>query len=88
MARRSGPGRPSKGDRHLFATRLPRPVADSVQARSDELGLSYSEYIAWILANAHGFTEPMPPGTATRSEQARLPILESKASGAELPLTG
>lgn len=74
MAKRRGPGRPSKGDRHQFATRVPRQVADAIQENADNNGLSYSEYLAWVLANAHGFETPMPNGTGASPEQGRLPL--------------
>lgn len=74
MPRPEGSGRPSKGDRHLFGTRVPRLVADAVQENADKHGLSYSEYIAWVLANAHGFETPMPHGNGTSPAQGRLPL--------------
>jgi hypothetical protein len=49
-----GAGRPSKGAREYFGTRLPAELAALVRAESDRLDLSYSEYIANILAVQHG----------------------------------
>lgn len=53
-------GRPSKGDRHTFVTRVPRAAADLVQAEADKLGLSYSEYIAYVLSTHHGIAVTLP----------------------------
>lgn len=74
MSHRSSPtsrvGRPSKGDRHTFVTRVPRAAADRVQAEADKLGLSYSEYIAYVLSAAHGIQVDLPvPNT-----QEALPL--------------
>lgn len=44
--RMPGPGRPSKGDRELFATRIPTAVAGDLRALADDLDLSYSETLA------------------------------------------
>ncbi len=74
MPRPKGSGRPSMGDRHFFGTRVPRQVADLVQETADKHGLSYSEYLAWIIANAHGFETPMPTGNGASPDQGRLPM--------------
>ena len=47
-----GGGRPSKGARELFTTRVPKPVADMIRERAEELDLSFSECIADVLAVA------------------------------------
>lgn len=61
MARRPGSGgRPSKGDRSTLITRPPTPLAEAVRNEAERQGLSYSDYVANILAAAHGF----PPITA------------------------
>lgn len=53
-AKRTRPvsGRPSKGDRDVFLTRVPRTVGNALRARAEELDLSYSECIADLLAAA------------------------------------
>lgn len=76
MAGRAGPGRPSKGDRHLFATRTPRPLADVIRRRADEAGLTLSDYIASVLATAHDMPEFVhAPHPQTLSEE--LPLSRS-----------
>lgn len=56
MARRQGSGgRPSKGDRLTLLTRTPAALGLAVQAEAERLDLSYSDYIANVLAAAHGF---------------------------------
>lgn len=55
--RAPGAGRPSKGDRHLLATRPPRLVADLIIERANQAGASYSEYIAAVLADHVGHPE-------------------------------
>ncbi|MGP5220668.1 hypothetical protein ACTXMB_15140 [Arthrobacter rhombi] len=44
--RSSGTGRPSKGDRHVFTTRVPVHDAEKLFAVADSLGKSASEFIA------------------------------------------
>lgn len=73
MRNQGGPGRPSKGDRHVFISRVPRAAADRIMAEAEKLGLSYSEYIAYVLANAHDIPTPLPPGRRDR-DQKELPL--------------
>ncbi|MEJ7831584.1 MAG: hypothetical protein WKF79_01600 [Nocardioides sp.] len=42
-------------------------------AEAEKLGLSYSEYIAYVLANAHDVPTPLPPGRRDR-DQRELPL--------------
>lgn len=44
--RTSSGGRPSKGDRHVFTTRVPIRDAEKLFAVADSLGKSASEFIA------------------------------------------
>ena len=57
MARRGHGGRPSKGDRDHIVTRPSRVVGDLVRQRADEAGLTISDYVASVLARAHGVPE-------------------------------
>lgn len=59
MAKRAAPGagRPSKGDRDVFMTRVPRAVGDAVRQRAEDLDLSFSECIADLLAAALDMSE-------------------------------
>lgn len=45
-------GRPSKGERHAFATRVPMVYAERVVAGANETGLPYGEFIARLIALA------------------------------------
>ncbi|MGZ4524769.1 MAG: hypothetical protein ACXVXO_15380 [Mycobacteriaceae bacterium] len=54
-------GRPSKGDRAPLLTRPPIELAQAVRAEAERLDLSYSDYIANILAAAHGFPPVVGP---------------------------
>ncbi len=74
-AQRNGRGRPSKGDRHTFVTRVPREAADLIQAEADRLGLYYGEYIAYVVSNAHGVSMQLP--TKHDTEQTELPLGKS-----------
>lgn len=57
-------GRPSKGDRHLFLlARLPDGQTDEVLRRAAERGLSHSEYLAVVIAQAHGLDTRWPART-------------------------
>lgn len=62
--RTSGGGRPSKGDRHLFLLGvLPPEQTDAVLLGAWQRGLTHSEYLAVVIARAHGFDTPWPPRT-------------------------
>lgn len=75
MARhRPGPGRPSAGPRHAILTRLPQEVADLVTAEADARDMSYSEYVAIVVARAHGFQASLPPRLAEVPQQGSLDL--------------
>lgn len=67
-----GPGRTSKGARKPFMTRLPKEFADAVEQEAEARDLSYSEYIAIVVAQAHGSDVPMPPRLKPTSTQMQL----------------
>jgi hypothetical protein len=73
MARKPSGGRPSKGDRDVIVTRPARPLGNVVRARADEAGMTISEYVAMVLARAHGMPEFAPAPSAT-AEQEVLPL--------------
>jgi hypothetical protein len=58
-------GRPSKGDRRVLYSRVPREIADRVEADADRLQLGLSDIVANALAHYYG----MPPVAAPRTEQ-------------------
>jgi len=60
--RRHGGGQPHKGDRRLLATRLPRPLADEIEERSDVLDMSLSDYLAMVLTEHLATTDRPDPG--------------------------
>ncbi len=57
--RTNGAGQPHKGDRRLLGTRLPRAVADEVEARALATGISISDYLSRLVAD-HLATAPLP----------------------------
>lgn len=63
MAKRRGlsPGRPSKGDRKVMYSRVPRPIAELVEAEAERLDLAYSDVIANALAVYYGLPLVAPP---------------------------
>lgn len=70
MARRpASGGRPSKGKREQLLTRAPTHLAQAVREEAERLDLSYSDYIANVLAAAHGFP---PVAEPTNEAQMRL----------------
>ena len=66
-------GRPSKGDRDVLYTRVPRPVGDAIRAMSDQTGMAISDVIAALAAESLGMPElaPHPPRTF---DQQELPL--------------
>lgn len=67
--RTSGGGRPSKGDRHVFTTRVPIRDAEKLFAVADAQGKSASEFIAETLAEKLATID-----LSTLKEQEELPI--------------
>jgi len=53
-------------------TRVPETVADRVRAEAEARDMSYSEYIAAILGDAHGFTIDIPARRTDIPEQGHL----------------
>jgi hypothetical protein len=54
-----------------MVTRVPTPLSEDVIAQAEARGLSWGEYIADILADAHGYPRP---STVTRRRQEELPL--------------
>src|SRR4051795_4345388 len=73
MARKPSGGRPNKGDRDSIIPRPARPLGNVVRARADEAGMTISEYVAMVLARAHGMPE-YAPVPSTSIEQGVLPL--------------
>ncbi len=73
MARRGTGGRPSKGDRDLIVSRPSRAVGDAVRQRADEAGLTISDYVAAVLADAHGLSQHAPKPLAAQTQEV-LPL--------------
>lgn len=71
MARRGQGGRPYKGDRDHIVTRPSRLVGDVIRQRADEAGLTISDYVANVLARAHGLPEPV---ALPQVDQGVLPL--------------
>lgn len=58
MVRRVGTGgRPNKGPRELFSTRVSPELASKFRAEAEHLDLSYSDLLANVLAERYG----LPP---------------------------
>lgn len=72
MRRKPSGGRPSKGPRDLLVTRPAVELAAVVRNRADELEMSISDYIATVLAEAHGMPHAAP--TVHPSTQQELPL--------------
>ena len=54
-------GRKDKGDRVAVLTRPPLALAEAVRAAADEADMSISDYVANVLAAAHGFPPVVGP---------------------------
>jgi hypothetical protein len=73
----AGPGRPGrihKGDRDQFITRVARPVGDAIRAKAAAAGMSYTDYVAAVLAEHEGMPELAPRPVA--AGQGELPIVK------------
>ena len=68
VRRRPGPGRPSKGDRTVFTTRIPAQIAEALRAYADEADLSYSEAVANAVAEKFGFPPVASPPVADQQK--------------------
>ena len=66
-------GRPSKGDRDVLYTRVPRPVGDAIRAISDQTGMAISDVVAALAARSLGMPDlaPRPPRPF---DQQELPL--------------
>jgi len=66
-------GRPSKGDRDVLYTRVPRPIGNAIRALSDQTGMAISDVIAALAAKSLGMPElaPQPPHPY---DQQELPL--------------
>jgi predicted HicB family RNase H-like nuclease len=56
--RRKG-GRPHKGNRHLFQSRVPQPLAELVMEQAAAAGLTINDYLASVIADAHDYPLPV-----------------------------
>lgn len=72
--RRPGPGRPSKGDRALMATRLPLDDAEDVKALAEARDWTYSETLAELVGIALKHLDELPPGPTPQEE---LPLTKA-----------
>ncbi len=66
-------GRPSKGHRELLATRAAPGLSRAVRSHAEARGLTVSDYIAIVLADAVGRPEDAPNNTKTPQES--LPMI-------------
>lgn len=66
-------GRPSKGDRDVLYTRVPRAVGDAIRALSDQTGMAISDVIAALAAESLGMPE-MAPQALRSYDQQELPL--------------
>lgn len=67
-----GAGRPSKGDRHAFMTRIPRETADALMAEAERLNVTYGDLIAYHVARSLGTSTKLPQ--FERLAQEALPL--------------
>ncbi len=67
-------GRPSKGHRELLATRAAPGLSRAVRSHAEARGLTVSDYIAIVLADAVGRPEDAPINN-TKTPQESLPMI-------------
>lgn len=66
-------GRPSKGQRHAFMSRMPMNVATRVMEEADELDVTYSDFIAHLVAARYGIDMPLTPARDADQKELLLP---------------
>ena len=71
MAATSRGGRPSKGDRVVVVSRPHRVVHDRIRGDAEKLGISMSEYVSLVLANALDLDQYAP---ALPHQDEELPL--------------
>lgn len=67
--RPEGSGRKSKGPRDVFTTRIPTPLADKLRDDAQRHDLSYSDFLANVVAEKYGHA---PVAVAKDTEQMKL----------------
>lgn len=69
-------GRPSKGKRRPLMSRVPEELAEKVMEEAESSGLTYSDWIATVLAEKVGYELPhgSPVVRSTDSIQEELPM--------------
>lgn len=74
--------RPRKfhGQREAFMTRMQKDLADTVKTEAEARGISYSEYIALIVGQAHGVEAELPPKKKPTPRQDTLEDAMADAS--------
>lgn len=79
--RRGVGGRPHRGDRTLYQSRIPTPLAQHLDERCDELGITRTEVVARLLiyATEHADVKDLP-----KVYEANKPDTDNE----ELSLTG
>lgn len=66
-------GRPSKGERHTFMTRVPELAGTRVQHEAATLGCYYTDYLAYVICRHVGL--PMDPPTGEVDDHAEPPAV-------------
>ena len=74
MKRTPRGGRPSKGQRDLLVTRPAASLGQIVRDSADECGMTVSDYVAGVLARAHGMPELAPAVATPTQHQEELPL--------------
>lgn len=66
-------GRPSKGERHAFMSRVPINAAVQLMEEADELDVTYSELIAHIVGQRYGIEIQLNPARDRGQKEIALP---------------
>ena len=59
----------------MLVSRVAKPLADVIKARAEELDVSYSDYVAGVLAAAHGLPQYAPQSPDRTQEE--LPLVKA-----------
>jgi hypothetical protein len=71
-AKERGMAQPNMGDRKLYYTRLPSDLVELFEGDALQAGLSYSQFLADLVARCYGHPRPSERFESKKARRARL----------------